>query len=117
VGHQKFLALIDASPPLDDSGYETPSKRPRCPPPGLVTSALTTELERGYESLYLCTPGSLLASFDKGLQPPVKNSAIKYLSAQNAASGWTRSIGSQLRRVENYRNQKREPTYVDLADD
>jgi len=112
--------MIDASPLLDDSGYETPTKRPRFEPLGLVSPALVSELESGYESLYLCIPGSLIQSYDNGLPPPLRNSAHKYLAALNVLPGWRRSIGSQLDRVEKYRNREKEegpPQIVDLTED
>ena len=105
MGESRFETMLDASAPLDDSGFETPSKRARVesgvtpmPPP------LITEIERRYESLYLCLPGSLQRSYDLGLPPPRKDSPAKMVSALAITPGRTRSINAQLDRVDNYRN-------------
>ncbi len=90
----------------DDSGYGTPAKIPRIASSVTeVSPALIPELERAYEGLYLCKPGSLHTSFVNGEAPPLRNSPHKYLAAINSTPGWGRSISKQLARVQAVREQ------------
>ena len=122
VGESLSLAKAEAEA-LNDSGYSTPSKRARPSPDVTGTEAgvpnnLVKELASGYERLYLCRPGSLEESYEKGLKPPHRNSLQKYMSAINASPGWSRSISKQLERVGNFRKKASSPIMeVDLCDD
>ncbi len=99
----------EASSP-NDSGYESPYKVEI-----QVSPALVTELERGYEELYLCKSGSLTATYKDGVQPPLRNSPTKYLAAINSSPGWNRSISQQLARIEARCGvDKRPPVKVNL---
>ncbi len=94
----------------NDSGYESPHKDEV-----QVSPALATELERGYEELYLCKSGSLTSTYKDGGQPPLRNSPTKYLAAINSSPGWNRSISQQLARIEARRGvDKRPPVKVNL---
>ncbi len=103
VGRQKRSAQM--SGPEDIS--QAPSRKRLRPANNTVavSPALIPELERAYEGLYLCTPGSLLASYTKGTSPPVRNSPHKYLAAINSTPGWGRSISKQLARIKAIREQ------------
>ena len=103
IGESRNDALLAASDPMEDSGYETPSKRAKLPT-STVPPPPISELESGYETLYLCKKGSLQESYDLGLPPPRKNSPEKVVAALGLTSGCTRSVDAQIERVANYRN-------------
>jgi hypothetical protein len=67
---------------------------------------LADELERGYEALYLCKPGSLKRSHDTNAPLPFRDSPIKYFKAINTVPGWNRGLTAQFERLERYRAKK-----------
>ncbi len=112
VGESIKTAIQDAASP-NDSGYGSPHKDEV-----QVSPVLVTELERGYEELYLCKTGSLTATYKDGVQPPLRNSPTKYLAAINSSPGWNRSISQQLARIEARRGvDKRPPVNVNLFEE
>jgi len=104
---------------LDDSGYETPAKKARATAPvssvqdypvvpgtAIASPVLVAELEKGYEALYLCKPGSLQRSHDLGQPPPRNDSSVKVANALAQCPCPPRRTGGllqQQKRVYNYR--------------
>jgi hypothetical protein len=98
---------------LDDSGYV--SLDPSIP---RVSPILVDELERGYEALYLCKPGSLKRSYDAGTPLPFRDSPIKYFKAINTVPGWSRGLTVQFERLERFRvRSSAQPELISIPND
>ena len=76
---------------------EEKAKGVSVPPP------LVSAIEEGYNDLYLVKPGSLRASFEKGLPPPRKDSYVQLVKALSQVPRAGANIDYQVKRVDSYR--------------
>ena len=110
---------MDEQRDLNDSGYGsgTPAKRARIESAlGDIPKPLIDEIECGFNEVYLIKPGSLVASYKQGVQPPIMNSPIKMVQALKVSPGHSSGLRVQIDRMNHYCRFPVDQDHVEVVD-